>query len=235
VDLKPIWHLPVDGGAAGSIELSWSCCLDIHLIDGTYELFRHYYALPSARDRDGHEVAAVRGVLGSVLGMIRGGATHIAVATDHVIESFRNGLWAKPLPSGDHSDIRLQIPHRQRRFRRHLSLAAQRPADRHRQQSADVPPARRWQPAHGRWGQSIALDPTGTLTYTRQGNVNFGQGTIKMCVAMRADGGNGRNLRAIAPCGGIALQLQMATAWPSPSPDRPEFSTRAVVGRRPPR
>src|ERR1022692_3891498 len=46
-----------------------------------------------ARDRDGHEVVAVRGPLGSVLGMIRGGATHVAVATDHVIESFRNGLW----------------------------------------------------------------------------------------------------------------------------------------------
>jgi 5'-3' exonuclease len=68
--------------------------VDVHLIDGTYELFRHYYALPSARDQDGLEVAAVRGVLRSVLSMIRGGATHIAVATDHVIESFRNGLWA---------------------------------------------------------------------------------------------------------------------------------------------
>ena len=68
--------------------------MDIHLIDGTYELLRHYYALPSARDQDGHEVAAVRGVLRSVLNMIRGGATHIAVATDHVIESFRNDLWA---------------------------------------------------------------------------------------------------------------------------------------------
>jgi 5'-3' exonuclease len=56
-------------------------------------LFRHYYALPSARDQHGHEVAAVKGVLASVLGMIRGGATHVAVATDHVIESFRNGLW----------------------------------------------------------------------------------------------------------------------------------------------
>ncbi|MGA2574444.1 MAG: 5'-3' exonuclease H3TH domain-containing protein [Bryobacteraceae bacterium] len=67
--------------------------MDVHLIDGTYELFRHYYALPSARDREGREVAAVRGVLASVLGMIRGGATHVAVATDHVIESFRNGLW----------------------------------------------------------------------------------------------------------------------------------------------
>jgi hypothetical protein len=51
--------------------------LDIHLVDGTYELFRHFYALPSARDRDGREVAAVRGVLASMLGMIKGGATHI--------------------------------------------------------------------------------------------------------------------------------------------------------------
>jgi len=67
--------------------------VEVHLIDGTYELFRHYYALPSARDQSGREVAAVRGVLGSVLGMIRAGATHIAVATDHVIESFRNTLW----------------------------------------------------------------------------------------------------------------------------------------------
>jgi 5'-3' exonuclease len=65
----------------------------IHLIDGTYELFRHYYALPSARDRDGFEVAAARGVLASVMGMLKNGATHIAVATDHVIESFRNRMW----------------------------------------------------------------------------------------------------------------------------------------------
>ncbi len=67
--------------------------MEVYLVDGTYELFRHYYALPSARDENGHEVAAVRGVLSSVLGMIRGGATHIAVATDHVIESFRNDFW----------------------------------------------------------------------------------------------------------------------------------------------
>lgn len=67
--------------------------MKVHLIDGTYELFRHYYALPSARDSDGQEVAAVRGVLASVLGMIKAGATHLAVATDHVIESFRNDLW----------------------------------------------------------------------------------------------------------------------------------------------
>ncbi|HEY3928763.1 MAG TPA: 5'-3' exonuclease H3TH domain-containing protein [Candidatus Koribacter sp.] len=67
--------------------------VNVYLVDGTYELFRHYHALPSAKDADGHEVAAARGVLASVMGMIRNGATHIAVATDHVIESFRNQLW----------------------------------------------------------------------------------------------------------------------------------------------
>jgi 5'-3' exonuclease len=67
--------------------------MEVFLVDGTYELFRHYYAVPSARDEQGREVGAVRAVLASVLGMIKGGATHIAVATDHVIESFRNQLW----------------------------------------------------------------------------------------------------------------------------------------------
>ncbi len=67
--------------------------MQVHLVDGTYELFRHYYALPSARDADGREIAAVRGVVASVLGMINAGATHIGVATDHIIESFRNDLW----------------------------------------------------------------------------------------------------------------------------------------------
>ncbi len=67
--------------------------MEVYLVDGTYELFRHYFALPSAHDKDGREVAAVKGVLASVLGMISGGATHIAVATDHIIESFRNELW----------------------------------------------------------------------------------------------------------------------------------------------
>ena len=65
----------------------------VHLVDGTYELFRHFYALPSVRDTGGREVAAVAGVLRSILGMVTGGATHIGVATDHVIESFRNRLW----------------------------------------------------------------------------------------------------------------------------------------------
>ena len=67
--------------------------MDVYLIDGTYELFRYYYAMPSAKTKDGREVGAVRGVVGSILGMLNGEATHVAVATDHVIESFRNGLW----------------------------------------------------------------------------------------------------------------------------------------------
>ena len=67
--------------------------MEVHLVDGTYELFRHYYALPSAKDAEGREVAAVRGVVASLLGMVTAGATHLAVATDHVIESFRNRLW----------------------------------------------------------------------------------------------------------------------------------------------
>jgi 5'-3' exonuclease len=66
----------------------------VHLLDGTYELFRHFYAMPRQTDRDGHEAAALIGVLGSVLGMLEGGTTHLGVATDHVIESFRNNLWA---------------------------------------------------------------------------------------------------------------------------------------------
>jgi 5'-3' exonuclease len=66
----------------------------VHLIDGTYELFRHFYAVPPAQDRTGAEVGAVRGVINSIRGMLnRGEATHIGVATDHVIESFRNDLW----------------------------------------------------------------------------------------------------------------------------------------------
>ena len=85
--------------------------MEIYLVDGTYELFRHYYALPSARDEDGREVAAVRGVLASVLGMIKGGATHIAVATDHVIESFRNGLWSGyKTGEGIEPDLLAQFP-----------------------------------------------------------------------------------------------------------------------------
>jgi len=65
----------------------------VHLLDGTYELFRHFYAVPKQADAQGHEVGAIIGVLGSVLGMLEGGATHLGVATDHVIESFRNDLW----------------------------------------------------------------------------------------------------------------------------------------------
>jgi 5'-3' exonuclease len=67
--------------------------MKVHLVDGTYELFRHYYALPSRVNGAGQEVAATRGVVRSLLSMVRDGATHVAVATDHVVESFRNELW----------------------------------------------------------------------------------------------------------------------------------------------
>jgi 5'-3' exonuclease len=67
--------------------------VQVHGVDGTYELFRHYFALPEHLDADGIDVAAVRGVVGSVLGLLEGSATHVGVATDQVIESFRNDLW----------------------------------------------------------------------------------------------------------------------------------------------
>lgn len=85
--------------------------MDVYLVDGTYELFRHYYALPSSRDKDGREIAAVRGVLASVQGMFKEGVTHLAVATDHVIESFRNQLWAGYKTSeGVEPDLMAQFP-----------------------------------------------------------------------------------------------------------------------------
>jgi 5'-3' exonuclease len=64
----------------------------VHLVDGTYELFRYHFAVPRAVTADGREVGGTRGVLGSMLSMLEGGATHVGIATDHVIESFRNAL-----------------------------------------------------------------------------------------------------------------------------------------------
>jgi 5'-3' exonuclease len=67
----------------------------VHLVDGTFELFRYFLSPAAAFDREAPpELRAVRGVVGSVLGMLEGGATHLGVATDHVIESFRNAMWA---------------------------------------------------------------------------------------------------------------------------------------------
>lgn len=65
----------------------------VHLIDGTYELFRHFYGLRRAGSGKVARFGAVAGVLNTILQMISEGATHVGVATDHVIESFRNGLW----------------------------------------------------------------------------------------------------------------------------------------------
>ncbi len=64
----------------------------VHLVDGTYELFRYHFGAPPHTTDDGREVAATRGVLGSMLSMLEDGATHVGIATDHVIESFRNAL-----------------------------------------------------------------------------------------------------------------------------------------------
>lgn len=85
--------------------------MKVYLVDGTYELFRHYFAVPKARDAQGREVGAVRGVLASMLAMMREGVTHIGVATDHVIESFRNDMWAGyKTGEGVEADLLWQFP-----------------------------------------------------------------------------------------------------------------------------
>lgn len=67
--------------------------IDVYLVDGTYELFRHFFAVPSSKDASGQEIGAVRGVVGSVLSMLESGNRYVGVATDHIIESFRNALY----------------------------------------------------------------------------------------------------------------------------------------------
>ncbi|HUF32135.1 MAG TPA: 5'-3' exonuclease H3TH domain-containing protein [Acidimicrobiales bacterium] len=85
--------------------------MQVHLVDGTYELFRHFYAMPSRTNADGEEVAGVRGVLGSVLGMLEEGATHLGVACDTVIESWRNDLWPTYKDgSGIDEELHAQFP-----------------------------------------------------------------------------------------------------------------------------
>jgi len=68
--------------------------MNVHAVDGTYELFRHFFAMPSRSDRDGNEVSALLGVTSSIVSLLREGATHVGVATDHVVESFRNHMYA---------------------------------------------------------------------------------------------------------------------------------------------
>ena len=67
--------------------------MDVYLLDGTYELFRHHFGQPSRLSSDGEEIAATRGVVSTALAMFEAGVTHLGVATDHVVESFRNELW----------------------------------------------------------------------------------------------------------------------------------------------
>jgi 5'-3' exonuclease len=67
--------------------------LNVYLVDGTYELFRHFYGAPSHVSSEGIEVGAVRGVVGSLIALMEDGGPYVGVATDHVIESFRNEMW----------------------------------------------------------------------------------------------------------------------------------------------
>lgn len=67
--------------------------MQVHLVDGTYELFRHHFALPSRLNDAGMEVAATRGVVMSMFAMLEEGATHVGIATDRTVDSFRNELW----------------------------------------------------------------------------------------------------------------------------------------------
>ena len=82
-----------------------------YLVDGTYELFRHYFGAPPHRTAAGEQVGAARAVLGSLLGMLEDGVTHMAVATDHVIESWRNDAWPTYKSSaGVPEDLLSQFP-----------------------------------------------------------------------------------------------------------------------------
>lgn len=85
--------------------------MKVHLVDGTYELFRHYFAVPKSRNDAGVEIAATRGVVRSMLMLLSDGATHVGVATDHVVESFRNGLWpGYKTGAGVPQDLLAQFP-----------------------------------------------------------------------------------------------------------------------------
>ena len=85
--------------------------MKVHLIDGTFELFRHHFGRPGHTTAEGMEVAATRGVLTSLLGMVSSGATHVGVATDHVVESFRNELWpAYKTSAGMPPELLAQFP-----------------------------------------------------------------------------------------------------------------------------
>ena len=79
--------------APGPTVVCEAAVMQVHLVDGTYELFRHHFALPSRVNADGLEVAATRGVLMSMLNLLDEGATHVGIATDRTVESFRNELW----------------------------------------------------------------------------------------------------------------------------------------------
>ena len=85
--------------------------MKVHLLDGTYELFRHFFGVPSRHNEAGQEIAATRGVLSSVLTLLDEGVTHLGVATDHVIESWRNDMWPGYKDgSGVDPELKAQFP-----------------------------------------------------------------------------------------------------------------------------
>jgi len=86
--------------------------MQVHLVDGTYELFRHFFSPGGGhRNAAGDEIGAVRGVLRSVMGMLGDGATHLGVATDHVIPSWRNDVWpGYKTGEGIDADLSAQFP-----------------------------------------------------------------------------------------------------------------------------
>src|ERR1039457_2766079 len=85
--------------------------MNVHLVDGTYELFRHFFGQPPRAADDGEEIGAARGGVLSVRSMLTDGATHVGVATDHIIESFRNDLWPDyKTGEGIAPELRSQFP-----------------------------------------------------------------------------------------------------------------------------
>jgi 5'-3' exonuclease len=87
-----------------------SCAMRVHLVDGTYELFRQHFGM-AARHENRHPAAAAAGVVASTLALVESGATHVAIASDHVIESFRNDLWpGYKTSAGMDPEILHQIP-----------------------------------------------------------------------------------------------------------------------------
>ena len=148
--------------------------MNVFLVDGTYELFRHYFAVPRTSDVEGNEVGAVRGVVGSMLSLLEDGVTHIGVATDHVVESFRNQLWdGYKTGRGVEPELLQQFQPLEEalealRFRAAPAVLHAHRVPQHRageDGSVLVPPARRWPPAPHAPRESNAYGRIRTYSY----------------------------------------------------------------------